>query len=52
MASGKDTKRVTGPEPERVKIEGNWKVAVAKALKKERPKDGWPKPQSRYKKRK
>lgn len=31
-----------GPKPERVKIEGDWENAVGKALKKKRPKDGWP----------
>ena len=32
-----------GPKPERVKIEGDWEDAVKKALKKKRPKSGWPK---------
>jgi len=32
-----------GPKPETLKIEGNWKDAVDKALKKKRPKAGWPK---------
>jgi hypothetical protein len=31
-----------GPIPERLKIKGDWETAVAKALKKERPKEGWP----------
>jgi len=43
MVKNADPKK-RGPEPERVKIAGNWKSAVEKALKKERPKDGWPKP--------
>jgi hypothetical protein len=34
-----------GPKPETLKIEGNWKQAVDKALKKKRPKAGWPKPE-------
>lgn len=32
-----------GPEPERLKIEGNWIDAVDTALKVKRPKGGWPK---------
>ena len=31
-----------GPSPERLKIKGDWETAVGKALKKERPKEGWP----------
>ena len=33
-----------GPKPERVKTDGDWQDAVKKALKKPRPKEGWPKP--------
>lgn len=33
-----------GPEPERVKTDMDWESAVGKALKKPRPKDGWPEP--------
>lgn len=34
-----------GPKAERLKLSGDWRDAVKKALKKERPKDrGWPKP--------
>lgn len=33
-----------GPEPERVKIEGDWEEAVSKALKKQKPDEGWPEP--------
>jgi hypothetical protein len=40
-----------GPPPDRVKLEGNWKDAVARALKKPMPKGGWPERPSRYKKR-
>jgi hypothetical protein len=39
----KPTKQKSGPKPDTVKIEGNWENAVCKALKKERPKEGWPK---------
>jgi hypothetical protein len=38
----KAKKKRTGPHPERVKIKGDWETAVGKALKKERPKAGWP----------
>lgn len=31
-----------GPNPEHVKIEGDWETAVGKALEKEQPKEGWP----------
>ncbi len=30
-------KKPTGPEPERLKIEGDWKEAVAHALKRGKP---------------
>ena len=33
-----------GPEPERVKIEGDWEEAVKRALGKKRPPGGWPRP--------
>ena len=36
-------KRKTGPEPERVKTDKPWEKTVSDALKKERPKEGWPK---------
>ena len=36
-----------GPEPETLKIEGNWKDAVKKALSKKRPAGGWPKPEKK-----
>jgi hypothetical protein len=32
-----------GPEPERLKIEGDWIGAIDKALKVKRPAKGWPK---------
>jgi hypothetical protein len=33
---------IRGPDPERVKIHGDWKDAMGKALKKKRPTEGWP----------
>ena len=34
---------IKGPEPERLKIEGNWIQAVDKSLAVKRPPTGWPK---------
>jgi len=36
-------KKKTGPKPDHVKIEKPWEEAINDALKKKRPKDGWPK---------
>jgi len=36
-------KKRTGPEPDRVKLAGDWKMNVKTALAKKRPKEGWPK---------
>lgn len=36
-------KKKTGPKPDNLKIEGDWKSAMGKAIKKEKPKKGWPK---------
>lgn len=52
MTSRRGAKGRTGPEPERVKIVGNWRDAVGKALQKPLPKDGWPDAPKRTKKRK
>lgn len=35
-------KSKTGPEPDAVKIKGDWEDAIGKALEKERPEGGWP----------
>ncbi len=32
-----------GPEPERLKIFGDWKEAVRIAMRKPKPPEGWPK---------
>lgn len=37
-----------GPEPERVKITGDWMQAVGEALKAKKPATGWPEPPGRY----
>lgn len=40
-------KKKPGPKSDRLKIPGeNWRDAMGKALKKKRPKKGWPKPDS------
>jgi hypothetical protein len=39
----KSTQTRHGPEPERLKIEGDWVKAVDKALTVKRPPQGWPK---------
>lgn len=31
-----------GPEPERLKLKGNWERLVKQALEKKRPPSGWP----------
>jgi DNA modification methylase len=36
-----------GPAPELLKIDGDWKEAVKKALQKKKPPGGWPKPEPR-----
>jgi hypothetical protein len=40
----------TGPLPETLDIEGDWKEAIKKALKKKRPASGWPAPKPKTKK--
>jgi hypothetical protein len=42
MTKSKTKKKKSGPRPELLKIQGDWEKAVGKALKKERPKEGWP----------
>jgi hypothetical protein len=34
-------KRIPGPKPSILKIEGSWEEAVKKSLKKKRPSKGW-----------
>lgn len=31
-----------GPEPDRLKVEGDWEDAVEQSLKKKKPAGGWP----------
>ena len=41
-----------GPEPDRVKIEGDWEEAMKRALGKKRPPEGWPSPPGKKKRAK
>jgi hypothetical protein len=34
-----------GPKPDTLKLKGDWKDLMGKALEKKRPKEGWPKPE-------
>lgn len=34
-----------GPEPDTLKIEGDWEKAAQKAMAKPKPPGGWPKPE-------
>lgn len=43
MSGQKKNRR--GPKPERVKIDEDWEDAIDKALRKEKPPEGWPKPE-------
>ena len=48
MANAKQSKSrkkklTPGPEPEILKIKGDWKEAIKKSLTKKKPREGWPK---------
>ena len=36
-----------GPEAEHLKLEGDWKERLARAIAKKRPEGGWPKPEKK-----
>ena len=42
MTEKQKEKKRTGPEPDRVKLTGDWEKVVGAALAKKRPKEGWP----------
>jgi hypothetical protein len=44
-------KEKTGPKPDHLKIEGDWKDAIGVAVKRKRPKEGWPEPDKDKKKK-
>ena len=39
----KKKKKKRGPKPENLNLDEDWQCAVNKALKKKKPKEGWPK---------
>jgi len=41
-----------GPEPERLKIHGDWKAAAAKIMQVKKPAKGWPSPTPKKKRKK
>jgi hypothetical protein len=43
MKKPKPKKKIPGPKPEIIKIEGDWQDAVKKSLEVKRPANGWPK---------
>ena len=43
MSKQKSDKQKSGSKPDTVIIEGDWEDSVERTLKKERPKEGWPK---------
>jgi hypothetical protein len=40
----KTDEKKRGPKPDILKIQGDWRVAMKKALEKKPPKKSWPKP--------
>jgi hypothetical protein len=47
----KDRQDKPGPKPDHLKLEGYWEEAMKKALKKEKPKEGWPDEKDKPKKK-
>lgn len=43
ITKSKPTKATPGPKPDILKIEGDWKDAMKKAMGKKKPASGWPK---------
>lgn len=43
MKQKQQQKKKTGPKEQRLKLRGDWQALIGKALKKPRPKKGWPK---------
>jgi hypothetical protein len=43
----KRKRHAPGPQPEVLKIEGDWKDAMRKLISKKRPESGWPKPEKK-----
>lgn len=48
--ANRNTKKKRGPKEEVLKAEGvDWQEAMAHALRKSKPKEGWPKPEKKAK---
>ncbi|MEM9751767.1 MAG: hypothetical protein AAF916_00110 [Planctomycetota bacterium] len=45
MAKDDDNPQQPGPDPERVKIDGDWEDAIKQAMGKPKPENGWPDPE-------
>jgi hypothetical protein len=43
MKNSKRDKKIPGPKPEVVNIQGDWQLAVKKSLQVKKPAQGWPK---------
>ena len=43
MTKKRSTENKAGPKPDHLIVEGDWRTAMCKAIKKKRPKEGWPK---------
>lgn len=52
MISRDRKSKKTGPKPDTLKLEGDWKSLVGDALKKQRPPEGWPDPEKKSRKKK
>lgn len=42
MSERQSKKKKSGPDPERLALSGDWRDRMGRALKKKRPKEGWP----------
>ena len=49
IRKGAKPRKLPGPAPEVLKIEGDWKDAMRKLISKKRPEGGWPKPEKQEK---
>lgn len=47
----KTVKKKPGPVPDNLVLGGNWRDNMKKALSKKKPSEGWPKPESKRKKK-
>jgi len=47
-----EKKPKTGPKPDTLKLDEDWRNAMGKALKKKRPEEGWPEPEKEEKQEK